>query len=259
MSWVLDLDGVVWRGDVAIDGAPGAIAELHSREVEVFYATNNSAMRASEYVSKLARFNIAANEDSIIHGGHALASLVEAGEKVLLCAGDGVREALVAKGIEVIDADSATTSPPPVDCVAVAWTPDFDYRHLAIATRAVLAGARLLATNMDPLYPASDGFIPGTGALATAVGFATGQEITFSGKPAQPMTDIVRERAGNIELMVGDQPRTDGGLAYGLDVPFALVLTGVTQRDPVAREFPIDRVANDLKGVVESWFETDNA
>ena len=29
--WVLDLDGVVWRGDAPIDGASAAVARLRSR------------------------------------------------------------------------------------------------------------------------------------------------------------------------------------------------------------------------------------
>jgi ribonucleotide monophosphatase NagD (HAD superfamily) len=46
------------------------------------------------------------------------------------------------------------------------------------------------------------------------------------------MVAIVRERLGPTGVVVGDRPTSDGAFAAALKWPFALVLSGVTGRDP---------------------------
>ncbi len=254
MAWVLDLDGVVWRGDTPIEGSAKAIAEIQRRNHEVFYATNSSWNRTNAYVDKLERFGIDTSARNIIHGGHSAARLTNPGERVLVCAGNGVIEALKGSHVETIDPADIGDSPPQVDAVIVGWIPNFDYRRLALATRAVLNGARLIATNMDPLYPTHDGFAPGTGALVTAIGYAADAEIHSGGKPLPAMTELVRDRAGDVELVVGDQVKTDGGLALGLGASFGLVMSGVTRDRPASSEIPIKLAEPDLQSIVETWF-----
>ena len=47
-------------------------------------------------------------------------------------------------------------------------------------------------------------------------------------------------------MMVGDRPSTDGALAQQLGIPFALVLSGVTDADGVPTDPAPDAVAADL-------------
>ena len=67
------------------------------------------------------------------------------------------------------------------------------------------------------------------GALLAAVSYASGVEPEVAGKPNRPMVQLVRERFGVIEVMVGDRAETDGTLAHRLGARFALVLSGVTE------------------------------
>jgi ribonucleotide monophosphatase NagD (HAD superfamily) len=46
------------------------------------------------------------------------------------------------------------------------------------------------------------------------------------------MADLVRGRLGEHGIVVGDRPSTDGAFAATLGWPFALVLSGVTARQP---------------------------
>lgn len=253
MSWAIDLDGVVWRGDVPIDGSPEAIEHLANNGEEVVYVTNSSSYRSRSYVDKLTRFGIPATTSQIIHGGHAVAQLTKPGMSVLVCAGNGVVEGLEMNEVEVVDPSEIGDTPPPVDAVVIGWIPNYDYRRLALATRAVLAGARLLATNMDPLYPKHDGMTPGTGALASAVAYATGASIEFGGKPQPTMIDLVRERAEDITVFVGDQPATDGRMAEAMGIDFILVFTGVTSEDNGSFDIPVVATAPDLYTAVKEW------
>src|SRR5207237_7597828 len=111
------------------------------------------------------------------------------------------------------------------------------------------------ATNLDATYPIPDGLLPGAGAIVAAVATASGTEPEVAGKPFAPTVAMVRSRLGTHGVVVGDRPSTDGALADALGWPFALVLSGVTQREaPPGGESipepPPPFVADDLAALV---------
>jgi len=238
MAWICDLDGVLWRGDVPIPGSVQAIARLHEAGQRVLFVSNNSSMTISAYLAKFASIGMAVGGDDVCTSAQAAARLVEPGERVLVLGGDGIREALKRRGavpVEIAGADD----PGSIDAVMVGMDRQIDYVRLTAAVRTVLGGARLIGTNDDPTFPASDGLNPGAGALLAAVAFAGGVEPVVAGKPHRPTAELVLERLGTADalgghLLVGDQPRTDGLMASALRVPFALVLSGVTSAGAAA-------------------------
>jgi HAD superfamily hydrolase (TIGR01450 family) len=219
-----DLDGVIWRGDDAIPGAADGVATLRAAGAHVTFLTNNSSGRVSDYVDKLARMGIDARGVDVATSAQAAAALLHEelprGSTVLACAGPGVVEALERNAFFVVDEG-------PADAVVVGWHREFNFERLARASDAVRAGARYIATNLDPTYPAADGMLPGAGAIAAAVTTAAGVEPVAAGKPNAPTVALVRSRFGRRGVMVGDRPSTDGAFAAALGWPFALVLSGV--------------------------------
>ena len=246
MRWLLDLDGVVWLGDEAIPGAAEAVAELRRRSVRVVFLTNNSSATVGEYLAKLERHGIPTPADDLLTSAQAAAALVAPGSTALVCAGPGVDEALRERGIRTVREGEA-------DAVVVGWHRDFDFGRLTAAFRAVRAGARFIATNDDATYPTPDGPVPGGGSIVAAVAYATGVRPEVAGKPHEPTATLVAQRAGTVEMMIGDRPETDGLLAQRLAVPFGLVLTGVTSAGdlPVTPEPQI--VAADLAELVRQY------
>lgn len=223
----LDLDGVIWRGDVPIPSAAGAIAQLRDAGLRVGFLSNNSSMVIADVVAKLGRAGVPAEPadvlTSAVAAGALLGSSLPKGARVLTCAGPGVVEALTAAGLRVV-------RDTPAAAVVVGFHRDFDYDALERASRAVREGARFVATNLDATYPTSDGMIPGTGALVAAVATASATTPEVAGKPEPPTVALVYERLGRTGVMVGDRPSTDGAMADALGWPFALVLSGVTTR-----------------------------
>jgi 4-nitrophenyl phosphatase len=241
MSFALDLDGVVWLADQPIDGAAEAVRRLRSGGEPLVFVTNNSSQPVGAVEAKLAAHGIPAKGD-VITSAMAAAELVDPGERVLVCAGPGVVEALTARGADPVrDGDA--------DAVIVGFHLDFDYERLRIASRAVRRGARLLATNDDSSYPTPDGPIPGGGAILAAVVTATGAEPVIAGKPHAAMAELVRRRLGDDGVMIGDRPDTDGRFAVALGYRFALVHTGVTPAGVAVEPVP-DLVAPDLARLV---------
>jgi HAD superfamily hydrolase (TIGR01450 family) len=247
VAWILDLDGVVWLSEDVIAGVPEAVARLRDAGEQILFLTNNSSVRIGTLVEKFDGMGISVEPDEIVTSAQAAAAMVEPGSTVLVCAADGVREALEARGVQVVDDG-------PADAVVVGFHKDFDYGRLNAAYQALRGGARLIGTNDDTTYPTPDGPIPGGGALLAAVAAAGGIEPEVAGKPYQPMADAVRARIGDGAddgIVVGDRPDTDGLMAKRLGFRFGLVFTGVTSPEDLPVEPEPDVTADDLAGLVD--------
>jgi 4-nitrophenyl phosphatase len=245
VPYVLDLDGVVWLGEQPIPGAAGAIGALRASGERVVFVTNNSSPMVADQERKLERMGITATGD-VVTSAMAAATLLEPGARVLVCAGRGVTEAVERRGAVAVPDDTASA-------VVVGLKRDVDYDDLRLATRAILGGARFIATNDDRTYPTPDGPIPGSGALVAAISYATGVEPVVAGKPHAPMAALVTAEVGalgGVGTVVGDRAETDGLFARRLGFRFALVLSGITTAADLPVEPAPDVVADDLATLV---------
>ncbi len=224
-----DLDGVVWLAHRPIPGSREAVARLRSAGHRVVFVTNNSSATVAAQERALAEVGIDARGDvvtSAMSGAHVLT----AGERVLICGGPGIHEAVAAKGAEVVSHDDADRGAR-VDTVLVGFHRDFDYEIMRRASGAVRSGARLVGTNDDATYPTPEGPIPGGGSILAAISTAAGRAPLVTGKPHGPMAEVLRAIEPNLDasaVMVGDRPSTDGAFAVTLGCRYALVRSGVT-------------------------------
>ncbi|MDE0928923.1 MAG: HAD-IIA family hydrolase [Acidimicrobiales bacterium] len=247
MGWALDLDGVVWLGTDRIPGVGEAVTKLQDAGETVLFVTNNSGSRIVDLEARLAHHGIDAR-GGVISSAMAVAQMVEPGERIMGMCGPGCREELEAKGAVMVDDG-------PVDTVVVGFHEHFDYWGLSAGIRAVLGGARLLATNTDVTYPAEDGIRAGAGSIVAALEAATGAIPEVAGKPHQAICDLVLEAAGPDGIVVGDRPDTDGLLAQALNWKFALVLSGVTTEAHLPVSPQPDTVHADLPALVEEYLQ----
>ncbi len=242
---LLDLDGVVWLAHQPIHGAVEGIAALRAADVRVLFVTNNSASTIAEQVGALRSIGVTADND-VLTSAMAGALLVHPGERVLVCGGPGVVEAVEQRG-------AIAVTEGPCEVVMVGFHRTFTYERLRIAATAVHAGARLIGTNDDATYPTPDGPIPGGGAILASVEVGSATKAVIAGKPFEPMAELVRQQVGDAAaraaVMVGDRPSTDGRFARQLGCRYAQVWSGVTPRDAVVEPTP-DLVGDDLGHVV---------
>ena len=257
MAWILDLDGVVWRGEEPVAGSIAAIDRLRSAGERVLFLTNNSSMTVQSYLDKMAAMGLRCAPEELCSSAQAAALLVVPGETALVCGGPGITEALEARGVRCVREHQKG-----VDAVVVGWHRDFNFDRLAAAFHSVRAGARLIGTNDDPTYPTASGELPGGGSIVAAVAYATSTSAVFAGKPHASAASLVFSRLGMGEdptaserrtlLMVGDRPSTDGLMGRALGGRFALVLSGVT----TAGDLPVtptpDVTAGDLAELVDA-------
>ncbi len=252
--WILDLDGVLWLSGQPIGDVARAVTRLRSVGASVLFATNNSDPTVDVFVARLAKVGIEAAPEEVVSSAQAVTQLVPSGSRVKVLAGVGVVEALTAHGVVVADDG-------PFDGAVVGWSREFNFDALTAIADAARSSGVLVGTNEDPTHPTPSGLAPGSGALLAAVAVASGVTPQVAGKPHEAMVRLIEQRrdercAGATMVMVGDQPGTDGRLAERLDIPFALVDSGVTPAHQAVTDVPVAiRRATFVELVDEVWAE----
>jgi 4-nitrophenyl phosphatase len=254
----LDLDGVVYRGDVVLPGAREALEDVIARGLDLRYVTNNSTAHRETVSGRLANMGLPAGADRVFTSGYVAARWLREqlpeGSSVMVMGEDGllreIREAgfdafCVAddrlgagpSGIGPRPAESPATGPPGASAVespravVVGMDRSISFETLARAQAAVRNGALFVATNPDPTFPTPDGLVPGAGAMVAAVATAAEAEPVFMGKPALALAEILSSVTGipaEKTLFVGDRLSTDIAMGNKAGMTTALVFTGVT-------------------------------
>ncbi|MFM8998960.1 MAG: HAD-IIA family hydrolase [Actinomycetota bacterium] len=246
---LLDLDGVLFRGDRPIPGAGAAVERIRALGRRPAFVTNNASRTPSQVVEQLASVGVVARAEEVETSARTAATILAARgvRRVLAIGQDGVLAALADAGIPVV----GLAEDPEV--VLVGLDRGITYAKLRDAALAVQRGAPLIATNGDRTFPAEDGLWPGAGALLAAVVATTGASPEVLGKPSPAIFRAALDRAGGGRpIVVGDRLDTDiaGAVALGWDS--LLVLTGVEARDAIAGGGPRPTfIAADVRALVE--------
>lgn len=252
-AFLLDLDGVLYRGDQPIPGAVETVRAIRDAGRRPVFVTNNSWRTPAQVADKLEEMGIAATAEEVVTSAQATAALLareggSEGATAYVLGGEGVRAALQEMGIETADGE-----PERVGFVVVGWDRELTYDRLRTATVLVGRGARLVATNADPSYPAPGGELwPGAGAILAAVEAGSGHRATVVGKPHRPLFDLATDRAGTRNaLVVGDRIETDIAGAGASNLDSVLVLTGASTAAGLLDADPVPTaIADDLRGLV---------
>jgi len=234
-NYLIDMDGVIVRGDELIPGADAFIDRLHQRGVKFIIFTNNPMYTPFDLQHRLQRIGIRVSEDHIYTSAMATADFLAAQmpkSRAFVLGESGLTEALHAAGIALSD-----NAP---DYVVLGETTIFSYARITRVLRLVAGGARFIATYPDSSSPGEGGITPGCGAIAALIESATGVHPYYIGKPNPLMMRTALRRLGahsENTAVLGDRMDTDirVGLETGMET--ILVLTGVTSRDMVSR-FP---------------------
>jgi HAD superfamily hydrolase (TIGR01450 family) len=249
---LLDLDGVVYLGGIAIPGASDALADAAKRGMKLAYVTNNASRSPSAIAAQLIGMGVAATAADIVTSAqaaaHVLADRLPAGAPVLVVGGTGLRLAVRDRGLRPV-----TTAADRPLAVVQGYSPGIGYGLLAEAAIALNAGALFVASNADATLPTPRGPQPGNGSLVQVLVHATGREPIVAGKPEPPLHAESVERVGaKRPLVVGDRLDTDIEGAVRGKSDSLLVLTGVSRPADVLLAGPKRRpsyLAADLSGL----------
>lgn len=250
---LLDLDGVVYRGENAVPHAAEAIEAARRGGMRCAYVTNNALRTPETVAARLVRFGMPAHAEEVITSAqaaaHLLAERLPPGAPVLVVGGEGLRDAVTAEGLRPVT--SADDKP---DAVVQGFDPELTYARLAEGALAIRAGAWWLASNGDLTVPTERGIAPGNGSLVAMIRAATGAEPLVAGKPEPAMhAESVRRSRAARPIIVGDRLDTDIEAGTRTGTPTLLVLTGVTGGTELLAAGPVHRptlLAADLRGLL---------
>lgn len=255
-GYLIDMDGVLYRGPQLIPGADYFLQQLRRRGVPFRLLTNNSQRTRRDVVAKLAHMGITVEEENIFTSAMATARFLAAqkpGGTAYVIGEGGLLTALHQNGYAVVDHEP--------DYVVVGEGRTFNLELVESAVRMIMGGAKLIATNLDPNCPTQNGLRPGCGAMVSMLEIATGVKAFSVGKPSPVMMRAARKEMGlaaDETTMIGDTMETDilGGVQLGYRT--VLVLSGGTARTDLVRyAYRPDVVIESLAEYVELLEEHD--
>jgi Icc protein len=244
---ILDMDGVLYRGDTPIDGSAEAVRALQDAGLRVVCLTNNARHSPQEYAGKLCGFGISIPAADIVTSGDAVARYLagkETAPKVHIVGSAALRQTVLAAGAVESDAP---------DYVVAGIDLELTLADMIPAVRYLARGAELVASNGDAVIPTPQGPEPEAGPVIAFLEAASGRKAIVPGKPAPAIFELALERLGvsrEEAVMIGDTPETDIAGARAAGLRSIMVETGnAAASDPEEREATV-RVA-DLRAAVE--------
>lgn len=225
-TFLLDLDGTVYKGKEPIPEAVEFVKTLNKMGFSYLFITNNSTRTKEAVAEQLTGFGIPCTQANVLTTSIATAQFIKsekADATVYSIGEEGLRRAMELAGLKYKEEQP--------DYVAFGMDRAITYEKYAKACLAVRAGARFVSTNPDVALPNERGLMPGNGALTSVISVSTGVAPIFIGKPEPIIIEQALRMLGadkETTLMIGDNYDTDimAGIRSGIDS--LLVLTGVT-------------------------------
>src|SRR5215813_8297751 len=147
-GYLIDMDGVIYRGSQLIPGADRFIQELRTANLPFLFLTNNSQRTRRDVATKLQRLGVEVGEEHVFTCAMAMARFLARqkphGTAFVIGEG-GLLTALHENGYAVVDRDP--------DYVVVGEGRTISFEMVEAALRMILGGAKLVATNLDPNCP----------------------------------------------------------------------------------------------------------
>ncbi|GAB1469715.1 HAD-IIA family hydrolase [Chloroflexota bacterium] len=250
---ILDMDGVIWKGDAPIGDLPAIFKRIRERGLKFVFATNNGTKTPEEYQIKLSKLGVEIEAQQVITSALGLAFLMAQkhpkGTKIFIIGENGMKFALEQAGFEILGVDDASKA----EAVAMGIDREINFQKVAEAALLVRAGLPFYTTNTDRTFPTPRGEIPGSGSWLSVVTSATGVEPLVAGKPFPYLMELALERLGISKeetLVVGDRFETDIAAGQAVGSPTAFVLSGVSKLEE-AKDWNPTVIADSLWDLVK--------
>jgi NagD protein len=233
LSWLTDMDGVLWHEGKAIPGAQELINHWREQGTPHLVLTNNSIYTPRDLSARLKAGGLNVEEGLIYTSAMATADFLNNQQpkgKAYVIGEAGLTQAMYEIGYVITEVRP--------DFVVLGETRNLSFDNLTKAIRLIDKGARFIATNPDPTGPSEDGPLPATGSVAALITKATGKNPYIVGKPNPMMfRSAMRKIDAHSETtaMIGDRMDTDvvAGIEAGLHT--ILVRTGISDDAEIAK------------------------
>lgn len=229
-GFLIDMDGVIYKGSEPIPGAVEFINGLKERGFPFLFLTNNSQRTSRDVCYKLLKMGFNVTDEDIFTCAMAtaryLASKTPEGTAYVIGEG-GLLTELHKAGYSIVDDHP--------DYVVIGEGRTIMLESVDKAINMIMKGSKLIATNLDPNCPVANGkYRAGCGAFVAMIEVATGKKAFSVGKPSPVMMRMARKKldlATDDTVMIGDTMSTDILGAGSMGFTTVLTLSGVTQEN----------------------------
>lgn len=234
--FLLDMDGVLIRGNTPVEGAAAFLERLDAAGRRYLVMTNNPSYTPEDLSHRLSTWGFEIPASRIFTSAMATARFLSDQRprgKAFVIGDPGLTTALHQVGYVITDIDP--------DYVVLGEAHEMTFGSVTRAVQLLVDGALFVATNPDTAGPTERGIVPAAGAVAAMISAASGVQPYVVGKPNPFM---FRAALNHLDVhsedtyMVGDNLLTDikGGLEAGLET--VLVMSGMTDRSEVLARSP---------------------
>ncbi len=225
---LIDLDGVIYEGERAVEGAAAAVAWIQQRSIPHLFLTNTTSRPRSAIVSKLSALGVETEEDRILTPPVAAVRWLEehAPGPVALFVPE-----LTAGEFAGLPRLPATAEGGASSVVLGDLGPEWDFATLNRAFRLLMDESRpaLVALGMTRYWRAADGLRLDVAPFVRALEHASGTTAVVLGKPAPEFFAAALARIGcepGEAVLVGDDVVGDVQGAQRAGLRGLLVRTG---------------------------------
>jgi 4-nitrophenyl phosphatase len=255
-GFIIDIEGVLTRGDTLIPPALKAIAVLQELEKQIIFLSNISDLTREEVAGKLHHHGFDILPNQVMTAAYATALFLKEtypGKKSLFLIGTpSFKKELSDHGF-IITGDSAEA-----EVVVVGLDYRLNYHKICEAAKAIKKGCLFVAANLAKIKLTGDGFVVGPGFTVKGLEYVTNRQSQLAGKPSHFM---FKQAIGQLRLppsqvlTIGDKLEEDifGGFSTGTAT--CLVLSGVTTKaDILTRciDYRPDFIMDDLAELLEN-------
>ena len=225
-GYICDMDGVIYHGNLLLDGAAQFVHWLEENQKKYIFLTNSSERSPRELQDKLERLGLHVGEEHFYTSALATAAFLKSqcpSGSAYVIGEAGLVGALYNAGFSMNDVNP--------DYVVVGETSSFSYEKILKAVKLVRGGAKLIGTNPDITGPIENGIAPATRALISPIEMTCGKQAYFVGKPNPLMMRHAQKRLGvkpEDMAIIGDRMDTDVIAGIESEMDTVLVLSGVT-------------------------------
>lgn len=227
-TYLIDLDGTMYKGTDIIDGAKEFIDYLKKTNQKFVFFTNNSSRTPQQALAHMEQLGfIGLNEDNFFTSAMAAAKHISKyyqGNNAYYIGMEGLKVALLNEGFNLVNSGA--------DFVFVGLDKTGTYEKYSIALQNLVAGAKLVGTNNDRILLQENGANVGNGSIVAMLEHAANQTSIKIGKPYRVMVDefLAHYHLDKAEcVIIGDNLETDIKCGNDVGIETILVESGVHQ------------------------------
>lgn len=254
-GFLIDLDGVLYTGNAAIQGADEAIHFIKENGYSYRFVSNTTRKCRNSIAKHLCRMGLEIPETYIFTPPIAAVAYMKKTGRYhsrLVVTGDvfrdfppGPDDSIIVRTDYVVIGDAGD---------------EITYANLNSAFRDIMNdGAEIVALENDKYWMAPDGLSLSAGPFIAALEFATGKKAVLMGKPSEKFFNLALDDMGidpEHAVMIGDDILTDVGGAQSAGMRGVLVRTGkfreeIARKSCIRPDLTIDSL-RDIRKVVEA-------